>query len=121
MLKKSILFLGTVLAISSSMFIGSAAAGHIKIVNENKKPIKIKIVPVGKGTNKVEMKDLPGDHFYEFDVTPQMTQSKTRYAIEGETHVFLGDTCKNLSVEENYQVTFTDDVMGTTCLAEKAK
>jgi hypothetical protein len=93
-------------------------AGTIQIVNENKKPLKLKISPEGSDTSEEYLIDLAGDHYTSVEVTAEQLGGKNYYRINGSTSLF-GGTCKNLSIRKNYRITFQNDAIGTTCLAEE--
>ncbi|MFN7710105.1 MAG: hypothetical protein ACK5O7_04005 [Holosporales bacterium] len=93
-------------------------AAKVRITNENRKKITVRIIPEPTTTSEVKIiKELPAENHYEFNLTPEDIGNKRFFAIEGDTHPFIGDTCKNLSIIKDYEVAFKDDVVGTTCVA----
>jgi uncharacterized protein YjbJ (UPF0337 family) len=110
----SSLLLGCVLASASY-------ASHIEVINKNKKPLKIKIQTEGSAKENVSYpKDISAEERSTFTVDEKDLKGRTQYAIEGQTNLFTsGDKCRRLSVEKDYVVTFLDDTLGTTCVAEE--
>jgi hypothetical protein len=103
----------------------SAVAGRIDVVNENKKSLKIKIKAEGddiKENLATYVKEIPAEHYSTFLVEATDLKGKSYYSIKGDTNAFTsGDKCDHLSVEKNYKVTFLNDAVGTTCVAEEIK
>lgn len=107
---------------ASSMLVSSVAmAGLLKINNENDKKLTIRIIPEEAKSSTIYKRDLPAKGQLDLNVTPADINNKSYYSLEGETHPFIGDTCKHLNVSEDYDVTFQDDKVGTTCLAKPIK
>lgn len=100
-----------------------AEAGIVKVVNENKKNLKIRIKAEGDQLREnlasyVEI--IPAEYNYTFTVKPENLKGKTHFSIKGDTNPFtMGDKCEHLSADANYSVTFINDITGTTCVAEK--
>ncbi len=98
----------------------SLQAGTITVKNENTKVISLDIVPKGGSKDFVYQQKLSGEHSLKFDITPANLGGKSIYAIIGKTgltEMVSGDKCENLSTDKDYSVTFTDDKVGTTCVA----
>lgn len=93
-------------------------AGTVQVVNENKKPLKLKITPEGTDARQEYIIDLAADQYTSFEITSDQLGGKNYYTINGSTSIFSG-TCKNLSIDKNYKVTFQNDQVGTTCLADE--
>jgi hypothetical protein len=108
------------IALSLSI-IHCAMAGRIDVVNENKKPLKVKIKAEGSSVreNLAEYtKEIPAVYQSAFLVEESDLKGKSYYSIKGDTNPFTpGDKCSHLSVEKNYKVTFLNDTAGTTCVA----
>ena len=102
-----------------------AYAGRLNIINKNKKDLQIVIQPEETTSNgkRIEyIRIIPAQHQITFDVTEEELEGKTTFNIKGKVNKFTpGSTCDHLSSEENYRINFTDDLVGTTCKAEKMK
>lgn len=95
-------------------------AGNIDVVNENKKSLKIKIEAEGE-PSAVSFHTIPSEQNSSFEIKAEALNGKSHYSIKGDTNPFtLGDKCQHLSVEKDYKVTFLNDKLGTTCVAEEA-
>lgn len=101
----------------------SCFAGHIEVVNENRKALEVKIQSEGDSLEEnlaTYNVNIPAEHFYKFSVLAKDLKSKSHFSIKGSTNPFTkGDKCEHLSVEKNYKVTFLNDTLGTSCIAEK--
>lgn len=101
------------------------AESQVEVVNENKKELKVKIKAEGDNFNeKLEayVKKISGERESTFVVTSADLAGKSYYSIEGDTNPFTaGDKCKHLSVSKDYRVTFLNDTVGTTCVAQEIK
>lgn len=99
----------------------SANAGTVKVINENKKDLELNITAQGAMTEKLAsyIQKIPAESQYSFTVQRENLKGKSTYVINGKTNPFLGDNCKNLSVDKDYQLTFTNDTVGTTCIAQE--
>jgi hypothetical protein len=107
----------TALALITSM--SFACASTIKVVNENKKPLTVKIEAEGD-SNAYSKQEISAEQNSTFKVEKSQLNGKSHFSIKGDTSVITpGGKCENLSVEKNYKVTFQDDKMGTTCIAEE--
>lgn len=108
-----------------SITLPCALAGELIIKSTNDKPINLKIF-AGGGTGGQKVDNLPG-HLekvpphgtVKIDTTKLGLGEVKTFTIEGETHPFTGDQCKNLNVDEDYFIEFTNDWVGTTCMAQK--
>lgn len=101
-------------------------ASKLKVINENENEIMIKIIPepalverakyskIIKGVAKPHQKN-----FTTFEIMPKDIEGKSHFAVAGITDFFLGDTCRNLSVLKNYEITFQNNILGMTCIAEE--
>jgi hypothetical protein len=100
-----------------------AEASRIEVVNENKKPIKIKIEAEGNNINKkmtTYTQEIPSEYYYSFRIATSDLNGNSYYSIKGDTSAFTpGGKCNHLSVEKNYKVTFLNDSVGTSCIAEE--
>jgi hypothetical protein len=116
--------LSTILTCLSLSF-HSALASRIDVVNENEKPLKIKIQAEGSSVQETlatYITEISAKHQSTFSVEPSNLGGKSYYSIKGDTNPFTpGSKCENLSVEKNYKVTFLDKAVGTTCVAEETK
>ncbi|MDF3033355.1 MAG: hypothetical protein K0R76_309 [Alphaproteobacteria bacterium] len=94
-------------------------AVQLQIVNENKKEIDIKIEPEGD-TNAAFKQRIPADNNSSLTLDPKQFSGKSYFSIKGDTSAFTpGGKCEHLSVDKDYKVTFQDDKVGTTCVAEE--
>lgn len=108
----------TITLVSWSLF--QAEAAKVKISNENRKSITIKITPEGSIMERpIYKQNLPAERYFEFNVSASDIGGREYFSIEGDTNPLMGDTCKHLSINKNYNVTFQDDAVGTTCLAQE--
>ncbi|MBA4118883.1 MAG: hypothetical protein C0514_08335 [Candidatus Puniceispirillum sp.] len=99
----------------------AAKAERLHIVNENKKALAVKVRASGDPlTEELAEKrvTIPQEHFFDFTVSPADLNGKSLYDIVGDTNpVAMGGTCKNLRVEQKYKIVFTNDTVGTSCIA----
>jgi hypothetical protein len=94
-------------------------AVHLEIVNENKKELKVKIEPEG-ASRAAFIQQIPAEHYSSLDLELGQFKGKSYYSIKGDTSAFTsGGKCEHLSVEKDYKVTFQNDKVGTTCIAEE--
>lgn len=114
-----------ILSFGSLSLVHSATASRIDVVNENKKSLKIKVKAEGSDVQEnlaTYTKEIPADQNSTFVVDRSDLKGKSYYSIKGDTNPFTpGDKCHHLSVEKDYKVTFLNDAVGTTCLAEEVK
>jgi hypothetical protein len=105
----------------SLMNVSSAYAGTVKVINENKKELELNIKAQGAMTENLAsyIQKVPAENQYSFTVNREQLKGKSTYLITGKTNLLLGDSCKNLSVDKDYQLTFTNDTLGTTCIAQE--
>jgi len=103
-----------------------ASAGYIRVNNEKPTEIQIKIIPEPALTEESTLsKGIKGKahptqkNYADFYISPEHIKNKSHYAVAGATNLFLGDKCRNLSVLKHYEVSFLDDPVGTTCIAEE--
>jgi hypothetical protein len=114
-----------VLSFVSLSLVHSALASRIDVVNENKKSLKVKIKAEGSDVQEdlaTYVKEIPAEHHSTFSVEGTDLKGKSHYSIKGDTNPFTpGGQCDHLSVEKNYKVTFLNEAVGTTCVAEEVK
>jgi len=119
MIKKALL-MSTFFSLS---LLSVSYAGQIEVINKNKKPLKVKIEAEGdkmKETLSSHIQEIPAKESFMFNVEPEHLGGKTSYSIKGDTNPFTpGDSCNKLDVKNDYRVTFTNDTIGTSCIAEK--
>lgn len=119
---KNIVFIATILV---PLVPFSLKAGRLQIVNENKKELTVEVRASGDPMTERLAKrtlDIPPEHYYEFYVSPSHLKGKSLFSIEGSTNPLTpGGSCKNMSVHKNYEVTFKNDTLGTTCVATELK
>lgn len=116
---------------SFKLYIGTAAllsfaypsmASKIDIVNENKKELTVKIN--GEGVDAADPYEIkiPAEHNSTLVINRKDLNNKTFYSIKGDTSNFTpSGRCEYLNVDKNYKVTFLNDSIGTTCIAEEVK
>jgi hypothetical protein len=103
------------------LVIQRAFTGRLLIINENKVPVWFRLIPqTGHHLTKPKMKKISQRTVKEIIVTADMIENKAIYSIEGEKR-FGGDTCLNLRIDKDYQITFHKDKIGMTCFAEEIK
>lgn len=109
----------TILALTTCLTFANAST--INVVNENEKPIQIKIEAEGD-SNAYSKRTISASRKSTFEVDAKQLNDKSHFSIKGDTSAFTsGGKCENLSVTENYTVTFQNDTVGTTCIAEIVK
>jgi hypothetical protein len=112
-----------ILSVVSLSLVHPALASRIDVVNENKKPLKVTINAEGSNIREdlaKYVKEIPGEYQSTFLVGGSDLKGKSHFSIKGDTSAFTpGDKCTHLSVEKNYKVTFLNDAVGTTCVAEE--
>jgi len=98
-------------------------AGTVKITNENKKSVHIKIVPEGSSTENLNTPayDIPAESFQVLNVKPSDINHKNFFSLKGHTNwAGVGSgTCEHLDVKKNYRVTLQNKMIGTTCIARE--
>lgn len=119
----------TAAVIVSSLITLPLSAGTVRVKNEKTLPIILHIIPEGKSKNNViyhaeipaasESGKITEPSYFDFAITPKDIDNKTYYSIQGETVPFIGDQCNHLNVSKDYQVTFQNEEVGTTCIAEE--
>ena len=111
------------LSVSSALLTLPALAGRVDVINENKKALKIRVEAEGnKVTEELASytKEIPAENFFTFLVDASDLKGKSHYSIKGDTTAFTpGDKCQHLSIDKNYKVTFLNDAVGTSCIAEE--
>ncbi len=116
-MSKNVLKALFVLGVLSTVSV-NAMAGKLVVKNENGKAMVLQIVPEGASMGFVLKQTIPAGQEFVFDIQSAAIENKSIYSVAGDTNVFTsGDKCKNLHVDKNYTLTFTDDKMGTTCVA----
>ncbi len=81
----------------------------------------------GEGDDTTEtltthVKEIPADISSRLTINKKDINNKTFYSIKGETGSFApSGRCEYLNVDKNYKVTFLNDAIGTTCIAEETK
>ena len=94
-------------------------ASKMSVVNENKKPITIKIEAEGDSSAVTKM-EVSAEHKSSFEVSATQLNGKSYFSIKGDTSAFTpGGKCEHLDISKNYKVTFQDDKMGTSCIADE--
>jgi hypothetical protein len=98
-------------------------AGELRVVNENDKELKMKLVPEGAAIESVHKSTytIKPKSYIVLKVQPEHIDNKAYFSIKGDTNwAGVGnDTCEHISVHKNYRVTFQNNTIGTTCLAEE--
>jgi len=100
-------------------------AERVQVINENKKPLSIKIQAEGdKLTEKLPKYKIkiPEEEYYEFYVVKAALNGKNVFSIKGDTSSFTsGGKCDNLSVDKKYKIVFKNDTVGTSCVATELR
>ncbi len=56
----------------------------------------------------------------EFIISPEHLHGHQHFSVTGNSGgIFSGGSCRNLSTAKNYQITFLNDDIGTTCISEE--
>jgi len=109
------------LSVASFAVMGSVYAGNIDVSNENKKELKVKIEPEGD-SNASFIQQISADQKSSFIINSSQLNGKAYFSIKGDTSAFTsGGKCEHLSVDNDYKVTFQNDKVGTTCIAEEVQ
>ncbi len=104
-------------AISFAAFAQIASAGEVHVKNENKKELEIKIEAEGD-SNAHAARTISAEQESKFEITAAELNGKMYYSVKGGVNAFTpSSTCDHLHVDKNYQLTFQDDKVGTTCMA----
>lgn len=104
----------TTLGLSLSAYADSTLHIH----NKNDKSLALRLLT--KKSDGVNLaREIPAHSDIEIALDSNDFKGEKTYDIQGETHLFIGDKCKNLQVDQDYTITFTNDTIGTTCHAEK--
>lgn len=94
-------------------------ASKIEVVNENKKEIDIKIMPEGDSTTVYKIR-IPAAEIFSFEMAPKLFKGKQYFSIKGDTSSFTpGGKCERLDCKKDYVITFQDDKVGTSCVADE--
>lgn len=116
-MKKSV-YLAIAMAVLFLFPGGMALAGKVEVVNENEKELKVKIQAEGAAASYTQ--HIPAGVHSSFTVEKEQLKGKSHYSIKGDTNPFTpGGRCKDLDVDKNYKITFKNDALGTTCLADE--
>ncbi|MCA0370303.1 MAG: hypothetical protein LCH26_04270 [Proteobacteria bacterium] len=98
-------------------------AGTLKVVNENDTSLTVRLFVEGDPAQQALTErccKMRGKGSCHLKTNPGEVLGATHYAIEGETNPFTSTgSCRNLRVDKDYQVTFTDDAIGTSCIARR--
>lgn len=118
-------FIPIFLVFVSLSVLHAAMASRVEVVNENKKPLKVKIKAEGSDIQEnlaTYTQDISEEHYSTFVINEQNLKGKSHYSVKGDTNPFTaGDKCDHLSVDKNYKITFLNDALGTTCVAEEIR
>src|SRR4051794_1356716 len=89
-------------ALIGTFFALPLTAGELRVVNENKKQLHIKLIPEGAATESVHKSNykIKPESYIVLKVHPQNIDNKTYFSIKGDTNwAGIGnDTCEHLSV-----------------------
>ncbi|MBL0942478.1 MAG: hypothetical protein IBJ00_07135 [Alphaproteobacteria bacterium] len=110
-------------ALIGTFFALPLTAGELRVVNENKKQLHIKLIPEGAATESVHKSTykIRPESYIVLKIQPKHIDNKGYFSIKGDTNwAGVGnDTCEHISVHKNYRVTFQNNTIGTTCVAEE--
>ncbi len=111
------------IALMGTILVHPLTAGELRVVNENKKELQIKLIPEGAATETVHKANyrIKPESYIVLKVAQKNIDNKSYFSIKGDTNwAGVGnDTCEHLSVHKNYRVTFQNNTIGTTCIAEE--
>jgi hypothetical protein len=100
-----------------------SCAGCVKIINENKKVIQIIIQSEGMLPNEkrgVLLRIIPPKGELTLELNEQELNGNVNFFVSGEVNKFIfTSTCAHLTTFNNYKIIFKDDLVGTTCEAQK--
>lgn len=111
---KMLRFMGMLGSMSTSII----AQGHLVIHNRTEKPVSLKVIADPFKALDIRH-ELSAQETLSLTVTPQDLKGATRYKLEGTVHIFWGSQCTNLSVDKDYEITFTAGLMGVKCSSEE--
>ncbi len=117
-MKKSVKIL-CVFAFMKAVTLMNADASKIEVINENKKSLTIKIRGISKLMSSF-IKEIPAAYNSSFCINKEDIKGNQFYSITGVTNMITpSGKCEFLNIDKNYQITFIDDMLGTTCIAEE--
>ena len=116
--KTSMVHFAWALVATLSLSLSAYADSKIYIHNDNDKPISLSVITKGNEGVRI-IKEVPAKSRTELALETSDFRGANTYNIDGETHPFIGDKCKNLQSNQDYVITFTNDTIVTTCHAEK--
>lgn len=94
------------------------SASMLNIINENEKPIKVKIV-ADKDPSAIMRIRISRENKSTIKVDREHLNGTSVFSITGDTNPFtVSGSCSGLSVEHDYNIKFTNDKVGTSCISE---
>ena len=100
----------------SLLAISTANAGDINIVNQNKKAIDVRFE--ASDDSKIYFDhQIPATAESKFTLTEDNLKGKKIFFVKGSSNSITSDKCKDLHIDKNYELVFTNDSVGTTCVA----
>lgn len=114
MLKNKFIYL----CLGAAFLTAPASASMLNITNKNQKPIKVKIA-ADKDPNAMIKIKVSKENYSTIRVDREHLNGTSTFSITGDTNPFtIGGSCSGLNVERDYNITFTDDKVGTSCTSE---
>ena len=104
----------TTVVLSASAYANSTLHIH----NKNDTSISLRLLTKKPGGFNLS-REIPAKTDIKITLDTAAFKGEDTYDIQGETHLFIGDKCKNLHLNQDYDITFTNDRIGTTCHAER--
>lgn len=109
-----------VMGILGGMNLPVSAQGNLLIHNRTDKPLSLKVI--ADPFKAIDIRhELAAQETLSLTVAPQDLKGVTRYKLEGTVHIFWGSQCPKLSLDKNYEITFTAGLIGVKCRAEEKK
>lgn len=92
------------------------ATGEIKIVNQNPKELDVRFEASDDSKIYFDHK-IPATEESKFTLSADQLKGKKIFWVKGSSNGFTSDKCKDLHVDKDYELVFTNDSVGTTCVA----
>ena len=103
-------------AISLFAISTAANAGEINIVNQNKKEIDVRFEASDDSKIYYDYK-IPAAAESKFTLSADQIMGKKIFFVKGSSNSLTSDKCKDLHIDKDYELVFTNDSVGTTCVA----
>ena len=110
-----------------SLISGNVDAGIVRVINENADPIILNVIPEPVSEESpycwkclTGLCDTPKTNIVDLIIPSECLIGKENFAVIGTTGGFLfNGKCRNLSVLKDYELTFLNDSIGTSCISKE--